>query len=1010
MKSCVISFSLIAMCCLQASNLVARSITTQTANISEASVDMLRLPLLSRLITMGMKSELYRIMPTLIDYLDDVDNNGRAPLHWCVHCNDFESAENLLLFGANVDALDDKKSTPLHEAASRGHLNFVELFLDNGADPTLRDGFMERDAYLWAVIEENVDLVNLLLKKDSIEINGVDKQGHNAVTLTLLGKKSGKVERLRSVLEAGVDPNSGGALALIPKEDMGAIAELMLAHGADPNITNAKGGKSPLMLAVNASNVKAIEALLLYGANVNQLDSAKQNVLTHSDLSNKNLKEIISILLKHKIDLNKKGSKEFFQQMVKKNNLDISRILLEHVSNSDAQEKTDKLLASWFYTSNNTLNIAPSEEMTSLLEEYGADATKKAETSKTTSASGGETPRKDGKNKRSTSESDNAKRPVVSRNNTQQQQAKPPPSFLRDMNKLAYEGELPRTIGRVRETNNIIRALGRKMKSNPLLIGEAGVGKTAVVEGLAQRIVKGDVPTWMQDKTIYSLDVETLLAGGASLADIAGNFQTLLNFTDKRKDVIVFIDEIHRIVAPPMQLLADFLKQALARNGIQCIGATTNREYERYVMSDEALERRFLPIPIEAPSEKETLDILRNIKQDYENYHNIEITENALVAVVEYAQQYIPSRQFPDKAIDLLDEASAHHKTADKPNEDGMLVLGREHVATVVSKITNIPEETILQDKQEKLLGLASYLKERIYGQDKAIDEISNTLLTSFEGFGNRNRPLASILLQGATGVGKTDTARLISEHLFNANLIKIDMSQFSQEHTVAKLIGSPAGYVGYDDGGMLTREVRKKPYSVVLFDEIDKAHPNFINNLLQILDEGEILDNKGRKVSFKNTLIIFTSNNEISTPLASPARAKIGFAAPNYDTKEKPRNNKTKITNLPPEVLDRINRVVIFDKIDVSIVGKLIDKQLAELNEHLAKKQIKVELTETAKELIIENGYHPDLGVRSLQDVFSRLISQPLAIKIASGELAAGDYSLDLVLDDESGELTLVF
>ncbi|MDE3268744.1 MAG: ATP-dependent Clp protease ATP-binding subunit, partial [Pseudomonadota bacterium] len=560
----------------------------------------------------------------------------------------------------------------------------------------------------------------------------------------------------------------------------------------------------------------------------------------------------------------------------------------------------------------------------------------------------------------------------------------------------------------------VIRSLGRKVKNNPLLIGEAGVGKTAIVEGLVSLVVNEDVPVWLQGKSIYALDMNSLVSGTQMHGALQNKMTDLIEFAS-RDDVILFIDEIHMIVGAgagygSQMSVSNSLKQVLARGDISCIGATTHDEYQRYFAKDQALERRFLPIRIDEPSLNDTLTIVRGIKSDYEEFHDVEIIDDSLTAVVEFSDQYITDRFFPDKALDALDAALAHFKMtydhAADSGEDMERVLTREVVADSLSKELGIPKDKMMQSRQEDLVNLTTWLQERIFGQDQAIQEISDTMHLANSGLkksrrqegevldSNENTPTAAMLFDGPTGVGKTELAKLLSVYLYNSNLVRLDMSEYSERHTVSKLTGAPPGYVGFDDGGLLTSAVRKQPYSVVLFDEIDKAHPAVTNILLQILSEGQLTDSKGNAVSFKNTVVILTSNSSSS---GGGGQKKIGF---NSNKSQTGKFDSKKI-NVNPNVLGRLDSIINFKPITTEAVDKILAKELKELNLNLKSKEVSVALSDAATEHLRNNALTPTLGARSVRNAFSDHITLVLAKKMVKNELQPGSYLIDFDGED---------
>ncbi|WP_408096933.1 ATP-dependent Clp protease ATP-binding subunit [Peredibacter sp. HCB2-198] len=644
------------------------------------------------------------------------------------------------------------------------------------------------------------------------------------------------------------------------------------------------------------------------------------------------------------------------------------------------------------------------------------------------------------------------------------------PTFLVNLNEMAQNGKLDPVIGRTKEIRSVIEILGRRAKNNPVLVGPAGVGKTAIVEGLAEQIVKGKVPDILKGKTVYSLEMGSLMAGTKYRGDFEERIQNLLKFVkSKAGEVVLFIDEIHQLVGAGRtdgaMDAANLLKPALARGELHCIGATTFDEYQKYILNDPALERRFRSVPVNEPSKEDSVEILMGVRSKMEAHHGIKISDEAVYNAVFLSDQYITDKNLPDKAIDLLDEASSALKLSaeampaklveteaelrskkiyaemDKDNPDlkkdienlqkkfdegkatwekeiqslkkvseiknrldrlkfelenaertqnyeeaskikYMLIpqtekelgafshtwiLNKQHIAQVISRQTGIPVEKILKSKQDHILHLEEFLNQRVFGQHESMHEISETLIASYAGLSDETRPLGSFLLLGPTGVGKTETAKALTQYLFDneENIVRFDLSEYSEKHSVSKLIGAPAGYVGYEEGGVLTEAIRRKPYCVVLFDEIEKAHPDFADILLQILDDGRLTDNKGRTVNFKNTIIMMTSNSK----------------SPKDDFK--------------PEVLGRIDSVLYFHELDKRIMKQLVDKLVRHLNERLRTKKVQLRLDQRAYEALSEQGFDFQYGARPLNSVFQRLITRPLSKKILEGSLPEGEITM---------------
>ncbi len=676
--------------------------------------------------------------------------------------------------------------------------------------------------------------------------------------------------------------------------------------------------------------------------------------------------------------------------------------------------------------------------------------------------------------------------------------------YGQDLVELARKGKLDPVIGRDTEIRDVVRILSRKTKNNPVLIGEPGVGKTAIVEGLAQRIVRGDVPEGLKDHTIFALDMTALMAGAKYRGDFEERLKAVLKeIKSSEGRIILFIDEIHTIVgAGKTEGSSDagnMLKPMLARGELHCIGATTLAEHRLYMEKDKALERRFQPVMVAAPSVEDSISILRGLKEKFEAHHNVRILDTALVNAVVLSDRYIQDRFLPDKAIDLLDEACAAIRTemdsmpaeldelsrkvmrleieeaalakekddaskkrldelrkeladekskadalkakwqeekkaheaskelrakldearhalevaqhkydyakagelqykvipdlekklkdAAKSDTSAMLreVVGPEEIAEAVSRWSGIPVSKLLEGEREKLLGMADTLKTKVIGQDEAVDAVADAVLRARAGIKNRQKPIGAFLFLGPTGVGKTELARVLAEQLFDSRdaMTRIDMSEYMEKHSVSRLVGAPPGYVGYDEGGQLTEAVRRKPYSVVLLDEIEKAHPDVFKLFLQVFDDGRLTDNKGTTVSFKNTLIIMTSN--LGSDLIANA--------------EKERDEKdvhTLVENLlkskfPPEFLNRIDETLIFKPLSKESLSKIVDLQLQDLAARLADQELTLKVSDKTKQSLIDEGYDPDFGARPLRRVIQRRLETPIARDIIAGKYPPG-------------------
>ena len=571
--------------------------------------------------------------------------------------------------------------------------------------------------------------------------------------------------------------------------------------------------------------------------------------------------------------------------------------------------------------------------------------------------------------------------------------------FGADLTQLARDGKVDPVIGRDREIDRVIQILSRRKKNNPILIGEAGVGKSAIVEGLALRIARGEVPATIAGKRIFSLDVSALVAGTKFRGEFEERMQQLLDLLRRSRDTIVFIDEIHTIVGAGSTQgsldTANILKPALARGELQTIGATTLDEYRTDIESDTALERRFQRVLVEPTTPEQTLGILRRIAPDYERHHRVRYSDEALRACVELTGRYVTGRCFPDKAIDALDEAGSRaHLQRDAAT--ATVEIGEGLVRRVVSDMTGIPAERVSEDEASRLRSLRDHLARRVVGQQEAVERIARTIRRSRAGLQDENRPIGVFLFVGPTGVGKTLLAKEVSKWLFDEHrgLIRIDMSEYAEKHNVARLIGPPPGYVGYGEGGQLTEAVRRQPYAVVLLDEIEKAHPEVFNTLLQLFDEGRLTDGSGRTVDFRNTILIMTSNVGSREVARKPLR--VGYATPSKgavpDTAPDGEYRRALERVFAPEFLNRIDDIVIFRTLDAGDVVRIIDLELQGLFTRTGRLGYKIKVTEGAKRRLASMGYEARYGVRSLRRTLAEQVEEPLSTLILDGKLRTGD------------------
>ena len=563
--------------------------------------------------------------------------------------------------------------------------------------------------------------------------------------------------------------------------------------------------------------------------------------------------------------------------------------------------------------------------------------------------------------------------------------------YGKDLTAQARNGELDPVVGRQVEIERVIQILSRRKKNNPILIGEPGVGKSAIVEGLALRIENGDAPT-LQGRRIISLDIASMVAGTTYRGQFEERIKTVINELNKHPEIILFVDEIHTIMgagnAQGSLDAANILKPALARGEVQCVGATTITEYRKSIEKDGALERRFQKVLVQPTSPEETYTVLTRISEVYGTFHKVQYTQEALHACVQLTDRYISDRFFPDKAIDAMDEAGAY-KRQTTTETDTIPVISEADVAFVVSRMSGVPVQRVAQAETVQLRQMANALKQRVIGQDKAIETIVKAIQRSRMGLRDPKKPIGTFFLLGPTGVGKTHLAQCLAEEMFGSRdaIIRFDMSEFIEKHTVSLLVGAPPGYVAHEDGGKLTEAVRRKPYSIVLFDEIEKAHPDIFNVLLQVMDEGRLTDRQGRIVDFKNTIIIMTSN--VGTRQLSDFGSGIGFDADTIDDKQSERT-LTKALNrtFPPELVNRLDNIVVFNPLNDDALAQILSLELYPLKMRLEVIGYTLELTDTTREQLLKESRDRRYGARPLKRAIQTLIEDPITDMLLSDKV----------------------
>jgi ATP-dependent Clp protease ATP-binding subunit ClpC len=638
--------------------------------------------------------------------------------------------------------------------------------------------------------------------------------------------------------------------------------------------------------------------------------------------------------------------------------------------------------------------------------------------------------------------------------------------YALDLTEAARQGKLDPVIGRENEIKRVMQILNRRTKNNPVIIGEPGVGKTAVAEGLAQKLVAGDVPENIKGKRLLALDMGALVAGSKFRGEFEERLKAVLDEIKRAAgEVLVFIDELHQVVgaggAEGAIDASTMMKPALARGELHAIGATTPDEYRRYIEKDKALERRFAPVWLDEPSEEETIEVLRGLRKRYEEHHKVEITDEALVAAARLSNRYLTERFLPDKAIDLIDEAASkkvieaqsmtpelrelkarldelaaetdaaaqrqdyeeaarikqevlkiqaeydEQREAWQQREQISLRVDERDIAELIASMTGIPASRMLEGEAEKLLNMEERLHERIAGQDEAVHAVSEALRRARAGLKDPRRPIGSFIFLGPTGVGKTELAKALAEYMFDDEdaMVRIDMSEYGERHTVSRLIGAPPGYVGYEEAGGLTEAVRRRPYRVVLFDEIEKAHPEVLNVLLQIMEDGRLTDGHGRTVNFRHTVIIMTSNLGTS----SETKGAFGFVTERSKTNVERDTRKRNIEDalrrfFRPEFLNRVDEIIVFEPLTEQELDRIVELMLHEVEERLSERQITIEVTAAAKQALVKEGYDPTYGARPLRRVVERQVENALARRILAGEFAESDR---VVVDYASGEYT---
>ena len=573
-------------------------------------------------------------------------------------------------------------------------------------------------------------------------------------------------------------------------------------------------------------------------------------------------------------------------------------------------------------------------------------------------------------------------------------QTSPLEEFGYDITQAAREGKLDPLVGRENEIQRVIQILGRRRKNNPMLVGDPGVGKSAIVEGIAIKIVNGDIPPVLADKRLISLDLGSIVAGTKYRGDFEKRLKAIINETAANPDVILFIDEFHTIVgaggASGSLDAANMLKPALARGEIQCIGATTMDEFRKIVEKDGALDRRFQKITVERTDIQHSISILDKLKTNYENYHNVTYSDDAIEACVRMSERYITDRCLPDKAIDVMDETGSMVRLK---NPKKTACVSAEDVASMISKMTGIPSGQIAESEGVRLMKMGDKLRSRIIGQDEAIDKVVRAIQRGRAGIKDPGKPIGTFIFFGQTGVGKTQLAKYLAEYLFDSedNMIRLDMSEYMEKFNVSRLIGAPPGYVGFEEGGQLSERVRRKPYCVVLLDEIEKAHPDVFNLLLQVMDEGRLTDSNGRTVSFRNTILIMTSN--VGSRELDEYGSGVGFSTSVKNVQGNRKNVLEKAVKkaFPPEFINRVDEQVFFRPLDKDDIGRIIDIELKGLKKRVKEAGFEITITPSAKRFVADAGYDPSFGARPLKRAIRKYIEDPVSECIISNRMFGG-------------------